>query len=215
MRRLCFLMLVILALSACKKDEPTNQNTTDQNQPTATSGQPTLPPQQTVDPLASPQTNLSNQASVTPRPTLTSRPNSNQPTLPPVPTSTATPTRRPTATDEATATSTFVAPTEPANCTTFRPDVERNPDTYSLDNPVWLTLYWFAPQGQNLSYSLRLYDSRRNMIFEQTDITATEYTFDPITFPERGRIYYWTVSALENARSLGCTDLDGEIVISQ
>lgn len=215
MRRFGVLIMILLMLVACgKKDD----NDTEANVvASATLPEiPTLPPQATVDPLASPaviQGNTVPTLAFTARPTSANIDISGQPTLPPVATSTPSPTRRPSSTPEPTATSTFVAPTEPAACTNFRDDTERNLDSYDLSQGLWPAIYWFAPQGENLSYFIKLFDTDFVEIHRANNLLETEYSFDPEIFTKSG-VYYWLVSAYAGGVSLGCYDLDGEMVIS-
>jgi hypothetical protein len=217
MQRLLFLLIVVLVLAACRGDDDKSNNNAPQGSPTATEFvRATLPEAQnvTAQPLTSTPTSSAGISSgqATTQPANTSGIDPNRPTLPPEPSATPSVTSRPRPTRQPTATAT--EPYEPPSCVTFRPDTDQNLDSYELSRGIFPSIYWFPPQGQNITYEVRLFTREGVRLLLENNITdRQEFTFDPEVFPQTNKVYQWTVKAFENGVDMGCNDLDGELVI--
>lgn len=206
MRRIVVFILLIFVIVACGGKDDKTTTVAPSNTPNLP---PTLPPQQTVDPLQQSTVGL-------PSPTVllvTRTPASRGPTLPPVasptvliPTATATITLAPPMPTDVP----IVIPTLPEACATFLIDLAQTTATIPLRaEPV--SVYWFAPQGTNITYQVQLFNHINTLIFEDTT-TNIFYTFVPEVFGQ-GANYYWQVIAYSNNVSMGCVPVGNELFL--
>ena len=75
-----------------------------------------------------------------------------------------------------------------------------------------VSVYWFPPDGPDLSYVVQLFDQFTDMIVEDTT-RLTEYTFEPEVF-NQSTIYYWQVTAYIDGAPLGCIPVGNELFLN-
>lgn len=178
---------------------------------TSVSRGPTLPPARTLDPEATSEIGLTLNPTATPRET-----RGTGPTLPPVVSQTVLPsptqlTPTPSPTQIVLNPTVPPLPTIPDFCATFRIDLEQTNAEPPIRGEV-VTIYWFAPQGTNLSYQVQLYNHVAALLVDEMT-TDAYYAFPPEVFTDSSS-YYWQVTALMNDEPMGCVPIGNELFLN-